>query len=94
MTKDLSNQRCTSPSCGIRHELDEFPAGSWVIVQNTSNKLFGWIGQVESWSQYNCPVYYCVSFGVNRENFDPCELRSYKLAHPDVAAEVNARKPE
>lgn len=85
---------CTSPSCGIKHVLDEFPTDSWVLVKNPRNKLFGWIGQVHSWSQYNCPVYYRVQFGVNRESFDPCELQKWIPADAEKAAEANNRKPE
>ena len=72
----FSKLACTSPACGIKHKLDEFPIGSWVFVKNPDNKFFTWKGKVAEWSQYNCPVYYRVEFGVNRENFDPCELRA------------------
>lgn len=75
MNPDLSKKACTQPTCGIKHVLDEFPIASWVFVTNVDSPFFGWIGQVDSWSQYGCPICYRVSFGVNRTNFDPCDLR-------------------
>lgn len=72
--KKLSARECTR--CGVRHKLDEFPQDSRVFVVDSDSPLFGWAGYMHSWSQYGCPITYTLTFGENKKQFDPCQLRA------------------
>lgn len=73
-SKKLSARPCTR--CGERHKLDEFPQDSRVFVVDSESPLFGWAGYMHSWSQYGCPITYTLTFGENKKQFDPCQLRA------------------
>ena len=72
--------------CGEHHLLNEFDPKANEAVVVVSGKHAGARGNVISWSQYGCPVYYRVEFRngylvepkypdiKQRDNFAPCEL--------------------
>lgn len=76
-----SDRPCSS--CGDYHLLGEFEPGAPVAYIEHKRTRWnhvvqvGETGEVIERSQYGSPVYYRVQFADGqRENFDPCEIRS------------------